>query len=137
MRPILVGLAIQQFVAARAGCGDPAAWNDRSASIGVVEDGRVLAGVVFHDYIPAARWCEMSVAVDDPGAVTRRLLRHVFHYPFRQLRLRRLQAVTAKPEAARLLERLGFRREGTLRAYMNDGTDGEMFSMLPAECRWL
>ena len=47
-----------------------------------------MAGaVVFNNYhlLHKGSWCEISVAIDDAECVSRRGLRQIFEYPFKQL----------------------------------------------------
>jgi RimJ/RimL family protein N-acetyltransferase len=69
--------------------------------------------------------------------VMSRALRLVVAWGFAELRLCRVQAF-ASPENARsvrLLERLGFAREGLLRSYRGAGEDRVAFAVLPGELR--
>jgi ribosomal-protein-alanine N-acetyltransferase len=64
-------------------------------------------------------------------------LRLVVAWGFAELGLARVQAF-ASPEndrSVRLLERLGFAREGVLRSYRGAGEDRVAFSVLPGELR--
>ena len=70
----------------------------------------------------------------------RRTLRELFGYPFVQLQVDRLQAITARTNHAsrKLLKRLGFRHEGVMRRFWDGQEDAFLFSMLPEEAtRWV
>jgi RimJ/RimL family protein N-acetyltransferase len=70
-----------------------------------------------------------------------RALRVLSRFAFADLELRRLELLTDPDNIAsqRVAEKVGFQREGTLRAYLahRDGRfrDGVMFSLLPGELR--
>ena len=101
----------------------------------------VAGAVVFNNYhvLHKGSWCEVSVAIDDAECVSRRTLRQIFEYPFKQLGVSRLQAVTSvtNQRCRSFIERLGFKLEGLARKAHDGETDQAVYSMLPAECRWL
>ena len=76
----------------------------------------LTGAAVFNNYhiLDKGSWCEVSVAIDDAECVSRRVLRHIFEYPFKQLGVKRLQAVTAVTNlrCKAFIERLGFQFEG-------------------------
>lgn len=55
-------------------------------AIGVVEDGNLIAGFVYHNWEPEAAIIEISIAAL-PGKqwLTRATIAHLYQYPFRQL----------------------------------------------------
>jgi RimJ/RimL family protein N-acetyltransferase len=83
-----------------------------SSAIGVVRDGHLVAGAVFHQYRHPA--IEISFASTTPRWATRDAIRAILRYPFVQLNCRRVTAISPedKVDAIRFMERLGFRREG-------------------------
>ena len=107
----------------------------------LLKDGKMAGAVVFNNYhlLHKGSWCEISVAIDDAECVSRRGLRQIFEYPFKQLGVSRLQAVTAitNQRCRSFIERLGFKLEGVGRRAHDGETDQAVYSMLPAECRWL
>ena len=74
------------------------------------------------------------MAIDDVECVTRRTLRYIFEYPFKQLGVSRLQAVTATTNhrCREFIERLGFKLEGFARKAHDGEQDAAVYSMLPA-----
>ena len=107
----------------------------------LLKDGKMAGAVVFNNYhiLHKGSWCEISTAIDDAGCISRRVLRELFDYPFNQLGVSRLQAATsvANLRCRSFIERLGFRLEGLARKAHDGETDQAVYSMLPAECRWL
>ena len=79
------------------------------------------------------------MAIDDVECVSRRTLRRIFEYPFKQLEVSRLQAVTSVKNlrCKAFIERLGFKLEGLARRAHDGETDQAVYSMMPSECRWL
>ena len=107
----------------------------------LLKDGKLSGAAVFNNYhqLHKGSWCEISVAIDDVECVTRRTLRQIFEYPFKQLGVSRLQAVTSvtNQRCRSFIERVGFKLEGLARRAHDGETDAAVYSMLPAECRWL
>ena len=106
----------------------------------VLKDGKLAGAAVFNNYhvLHKGSWCEISVAIDDVECVSRRTLRQIFEYPFKQLGVTRLQAVTSvnNQRCKAFIERLGFKLEGLARKAHDGETDQAVYSMLPVECRW-
>ena len=126
---------ICEWVGARV---DETDFGDGAVALGVEEDGKVLAGVVFNLY-NGPSICMHVAAVPDKRWMTREFLWRVFAYPFIQLDCRRVTGLVRVDnyEAQRFDEHIGFRREGLLRQAAADGTDMILYGMLKEECRWL
>lgn len=92
------------------------------------------AGVVFTQYSGAN--VVMATALDKP--LTRGFLRSAFFYPFCQLKVRRVTVLVDVTNHAsqRLVEHLGFVREGLLREAAPK-EDVIVYGMLKRECRYL
>ena len=82
------------------------------SAIGVVRDGHMVAGAVFHQYRHPA--IEISFASLDARWATRDAIRGLLRYPFVQLNCRRLTAISPeqREEAIAFMVRLGFKIEG-------------------------
>lgn len=106
-------------------------------SLGVVRDGRIVAGVVFYDYRKTDMM--LAVAADDPGWMTRGILRAIFDYPFRQMNCQRVSAVIDRrnKRARKLVEGIGFRMEGVLRSALRHNRDAILYGLLNDECKWI
>lgn len=107
-----------------------------------IPDGKVQAVVVFHNYSPAYKTIEVSMAADSPMWAKKPAISTMLNYVFNEIGCERLQAVTAKrgpgpKHARRFLEHLGFKYEGVgRRAFGSD--DAVMFSMLREDAQyWL
>lgn len=81
--PDLVRGFVEQLIPACRERGLPRA----STAIGVIDrDGRLIGGMVYHNYDPDAGVIEMSgAALPGSGWLSRETLRHVYTYPFLQL----------------------------------------------------
>jgi RimJ/RimL family protein N-acetyltransferase len=98
----------------------------------------VLGGVDLRLPLPFVGEVGYMLAPEARGRGTMtRALRLLVAWAFAELALTRVQAF-ASPDNARsiaLLERLGFAREGVLRAYRGPGEDRVAFAVLPGELR--
>lgn len=113
------------------------------AAIGIVRDNRLIAGVVYNNYIesPDGRpvSIEGTIASIDPAWCTKRNLHALFFYPFVTLGVARFQATTARKnkKARQFLVRLGFTLDGMARQAWPLGGDAAVYSMLKPECRYI
>ena len=74
-----------------------------------VDDGGIVAGVVFHNWSPAHRTIELSAAADTPKWMTRAIISGIMAYPFEELNCQMIFAQTAvdNTRVRRLWKRLG------------------------------
>lgn len=134
--------AVAEWVGTRV-FGIPSVFDDKVRAIGLERNGSLIAGVVYSDFREDVNGnplsIEMSIATVDKKWATRHNLRTFFAYPFIQLRLKRVQAVTSvnNEGAIKMLKRLGFSQEGLHKGAYLDGTDAVSFGMLNHECGWL
>lgn len=105
-------------------------------AIAAVAD-RVLA-VVFYSHFNGAD-VQMHITSRDPRWCSRGTLRGFFHYPFEQLRVRRVTAIIRKKNrrARRMNERLGFTLEGVHPQCYPDGATAVSYGMTRDRCKWL
>jgi len=98
-------------------------------AVAVIRGGRIAAAAAFNNYRAGAS-IELTFAADTPGWASRDAVSAILAYPFKQLKVRRLGAITRtdNQRARRLLEGLGFMREGTLHAAFAEG-NGAMYGM--------
>jgi len=126
---------VAAWVAERAGDEE---FGPGAVAIGLEEDNRLIAGVVFNMYTKASI-C-MHVAAE-PGKrwMTKDFLWRSFAYPFVQLNCNRITGLVRVDnfDAQRFDEHLGFKREGLIRRGFTDGTDMILYGMLREECRFL
>ena len=81
---------------------------------------------------------EVVFASDGPWA-SRDMITTVLNYPFQQLGVNRVTALIRKGNkpAHKLVQQLGFKREGKLRRADTDGTDLVIYGLLPDDYRLL
>jgi RimJ/RimL family protein N-acetyltransferase len=111
-------------------------FNRDAVGLGVVKNGRLLGGAIFHDY--TGRDIMMSAHFDSPRWCDRTTLRELFSYPFGQLKVRRMTTITpiTNIRAQRADERMGFQPEGIIRSLYENDVDGIVYGMLREECRF-
>lgn len=126
---------VAAWVAERVGTDE---FGPGTVALGLEEDGKLIAGVVFNMYTKASI-C-MHVAAE-PGKrwMTKDFLWRSFAYPFIQLNCNRITGLVRVDnfDARRFDEHLGFKREGLVRRGCVDGTDMILYGMLREECRFL
>lgn len=108
------------------------------SAIGIEEGGKLIAGVVYHDY---RRFnIQLSMAGESPHWCSRRTLKILLGYPFNQLMVERITACTAKnnKRLRSMVTRLGFKLEGTFRRGFDGNKDMVVYGMLREEAaRWI
>ncbi|MCA1405418.1 GNAT family N-acetyltransferase [Ensifer sp. IC3342] len=75
--------AIAGFVAAHIDGGERGFAD--FTTLGVTEEGRLVAGVVYHNYSPEAGVIELSAAATSKRWLTRPVLKAMFGYPFDEI----------------------------------------------------
>lgn len=95
-----------------------------------------VAGVVFYNHQPLFRTIEIACAANTHRWLTRSLIRGIMAYPFDQMKVRRVTALTARDnvDTRRFLEKFGFKLEGTARMGFGD-QDAMLYGLLDTE--WL
>lgn len=117
--------------------GRPDIFDHKARAIGVEKDGKLIAAVIYTNY--RDHMIEMHIASVDKRWATRHNLKVFFSYPFSQLKLDRVQAITAASNegAISMLGRLGFSREGYHPKAYDGGVDAISFGLLKPDCRWI
>lgn len=125
---------VPPFVARQ--CGG-AGFSGELTSLGVEQDGEVIAGVVL-DHYNGASCCIHVGAKRGAKWLTRDFLSFVFGYSFDGLKLKRLTGLVSERNTAaqKFDEGLGFVREAKLQDAHKDGAL-LVYRMLKHECRWL
>lgn len=109
-------------------------WGGQYIAIGYQREGYLQGGVVFTQH--SGPNILMAAALDAP--LTRRFLRALFHYPFLQLKCERITVLIDddNPKSIRLVEHVGFVREGCLRR-ARPGGNVYLYGLLREHCAWL
>jgi RimJ/RimL family protein N-acetyltransferase len=111
-------------------------WKGDGVTIGLEEDGKLIAGVLYEDFNGA----NINIAVAGEGKrwLNREFLWFVFYYPFIQLKVRRVTALIASTNQASInfCQHIGFVREATLESAHPSG-DLFVYKMFREDCKWL
>lgn len=107
----------------------------RGTAIGKVQNGNLVAGVLFEDW-NGANVIEHIAA--EGNWATKGFLHLIFHYPFNQLKVKRITAPIAASNAKsiNLVTKMGFTLECTL-AQANPDGDVHIFRMFKEDCKYL
>lgn len=107
--------------------------------IGFTRDGHSLCfGALYNAY----NGSNIEITLYGPKAATRFVLAEIFRYPFRQLKVNRLTAKTARSnkKMQRIMPRMGFVFEGTQKRYFGPSRadDALLFAMFPEQAeKWM
>jgi len=118
--------------------GVPNAFDEKAVAIGVVRDYRLIAAVIYNNYVPNIS-IEMSIYSVDSRWASRYNLKELFSYPFIQLKLKRVTALCSATNEGVImfLTKLGFKHEGTHPEAYHGGEDALSFGMLKSNCKWI
>jgi len=135
---ILIGAdqMLKEFVAARI----PHMINKDfgpATALGVVRNGRLLGGVVFHGYV--GHDVQVSYAFDHPSWALPGTLRALFDYAFNQLGVRRITTVAPRKNrrSRKMVIGLGFKLEGVHVKGIDGIEDAISYGMLREHCKWI
>ena len=109
--------------------------NPPYTSFGLIgADGLLAGAMIFNSFNEG----NAEVSIYAPRAVSRGVLRAAARYLFETAGCNR---VTARTRASalrvrRFIEKVGFQKEGVLRAYYADGEDAILYGLLESENRW-
>jgi L-amino acid N-acyltransferase YncA len=106
-----------------------------AGAIGVMDDDKVLAGVVFDHLTPV---CVTATIAVDNCMLPRRLIRAMFNYPFRYLGVKKILVYVseANRKSIELAIRLGFKVEAIIKDVYAEGSMLIM-SLLKQDCIWI
>ncbi len=118
-------------------------FDENCKAIGFENNGSIVAAAIYSDFkcdgngIPFQ--CELSGISIDKSWSKRYVISQIFAYPFIQLGLKRVQVLSSVNALGvnSFLEKLGFKKEGTLREAYVLGGDAFIWGMLSTECKWI
>lgn len=142
-KPVRVGPVLyfaDEMVSRWVGARLPQPWtySPDMRALGVMVDGRLAAGVIYHTFNGANVVCEIA-AVPGSRWASRTSLYHLFAYPFETLGCGRITVLVERRNRAsvKLVLSMGFAPEATLRGSAPDGGDMIVFAMHRHECQWI
>ena len=104
-------------------------------SFGVIgANGQLTGAMIFNNLNEGS----VEVSLYAPRAITKGLLRVASSYIFETLGCNRVTARTraSNLRACRFIQKVGFQREGVLRAYYKDGEDAILYGLTKSDNRW-
>lgn len=120
------------------GLGEDKTWIDQTAhTIGFVVDNKLIGGLIYHNIRPHKDlW--WTIYTTDKRWCTRRVLKKIFGLAFFYWQVERISVIVSSHnlKSIKLVERLGFKKEGILRKYRDDGSDCYFYGMLKEENKW-
>lgn len=114
-----------------------AKFGPKSKSIAFFSDDRKLLSVVVYNAFEEKN-CGISIATTTPKWCTKLALSVIFGYPFNQLGLSRVTATIREGNAKSLslVKRLGFKREGELKQYYDNGESAMIYGLINKQSKW-
>jgi RimJ/RimL family protein N-acetyltransferase len=97
----------------------------------IERDGEHVGAVILNDYRPGKN-IELTVAISGPWSI--KDFREIIRYCFDRVRRITMRTRCDNLRAIRMLEALGFKREGVMREWFED-TDAIVFGLLRSEQR--
>ncbi|MBE6452996.1 MAG: GNAT family N-acetyltransferase [Alphaproteobacteria bacterium] len=106
------------------GLGMDKAWLDNHYTIGFVYQGRLIGGLIYHN-IRFGRDVWWTLYTTDKHWCNRRILKFMFSVAFDYFKCKRITVMTTKSnlKCQKLAKDLGFRQEGNLLGYADNGED--------------
>lgn len=107
-------------------------------SINISLNGQTIAGVLINDIRPK-RDCWLTIYSTSKRWATKGVLKYVFGVVFKIIGAERCSVFVSadNDKSLNMCLRLGFKQEGLLRYFRNDGKDCVLLGMLKNECRWI
>lgn len=119
------------------GLGEDYNWVGSHVTMGVYLQNQLIAGIIFNDIRPN---CDVWLTIYSTNKrwCTRRVLMIAFNLVFNKMNCRRCSIFVSKDNepSKNLVEKLGWKREGLLRQYRDNGDDCYVYGMLKDECIW-
>ena len=109
-----------------------------SLTIGIYFKKELIGGVLINDIRPQ-RDCWLTIYTSSPKWATKGVMRYVFNVVFRLIGCQRCSVFVSQSNKKSLdmCLRLGFKKEGMLRKYRDNGENCYVFGMLKQECFWI
>lgn len=104
----------------------------------ILSGNQIIGGVLIND-IREGVDCWLTIYTTSPMWAKRHILRYVFGIVFNLIKARRCSVFVSadNQKSLNMCLRLGFKQEGLLRQFRNDGQDCIMLGMLKSECKWI
>jgi RimJ/RimL family protein N-acetyltransferase len=105
--------------------------------IGIYQGKKLIGGVLINDIRPQ-RDCWLTIYTTTPCWANKGVLRYVFGAVFDLIKAERCSVFVSvsNTKSFDMCQRLGFKQEGLLRQYRDNGEDCYVMGMLKSECKW-
>jgi RimJ/RimL family protein N-acetyltransferase len=102
------------------------------SAIGVAGNGKLLAGIVYHEYQPDHGTIQLSMAAENPMWARKETIAALLSYPFRQIGVFKIWTATPHDNEAALKvnQHIGFKREAILAHHFGRKRHGVICRML-------
>ncbi len=106
-------------------------------TLGFFVNHKLVGGLIYHN-IRVNRDLWLTIYTTDKRWCNRRVLKNIFGLAYDLWKVERISLLvnTDNFECIKLVEKLGFKREGLLRKYRDDGSDCYFYGMLKSENIW-
>lgn len=112
-------------------------WAGEHYTVGFSIENKLAGGLVYHNLRPH---CDVwwSIYTVNKKWCNRRILTYLFNLAFEILNCRRISILvnTNNVSCLKLVEKLGFEKEGCLRRFRENGDDCFIMGMLKENCNW-
>lgn len=119
------------------GLGYDTNWIGDNYTIGIKNKKNIIAGLIFNNYRDNVEvW--LTIYSVSPYWCNKKILRYIFKTCFETLKCERVSVLVSKDnsKSLSLCKRLGFKIEGLLRRYRENGKDCYIMGMLKEENKW-
>jgi RimJ/RimL family protein N-acetyltransferase len=135
-RHLLIDQRMVDWIGKRIPDCKPPNW---AQAVGVVHDGKIIAGMALLTQYPDSHDCEIGFAADTPRWATRGTIAKLMAWPLVQLDCRRVTLTIAarNTRAIKFAQGIGFEREGLIRKGRGDD-DAVILGLLRDEApQWM
>ena len=113
-------------------------WLTNYRTFGIMRNNKIIAGLIFHN----ARFGQdvwWTIYSTDKHWCNRRILKEFMHEAFINLKCRRINLLvdTDNESCLEFVKRLGFKIEGLLRQYRDNGKNCYILGLLKSETKYL
>lgn len=104
-------------------------------AIGVVENDKLIAGIVYHDFQPKFGTVQLSMAAINPRWAKKQNIKDLLSIPFEQFECQKIWTLTPikNEKALKVNIHIGFTKEGVLRHQFGELGHGVVCGMLKKE----
>lgn len=128
---IVQGEEIGHWVAKKI---DGGYFAEQSSAIGLMKNGKILAGVIYENWNKRTVFCHIAVE----GRLTKSYLKAIFDYPFNVLNVQKIivPVVTDNQKSIKLVTNMGFAEEARIKEGSPSG-DIIFMTLAKKDCRFL